>query len=154
MNYFLKELLNNKKRFWIILVVMGVWAAAIVDAFTSAIRPPGLFGGKLMTAIFYATFIGFFILIIYKITKNYVKKKKSMTYNMEADEYEYKRKKEFRRIFEQHPEFNTLCFECRHFDKNVNHCSRDLNNQKVKEFEVGNKKYCLYWEEEIVETDI
>lgn len=150
MNYFLKGLLSGNKNFFWVLGAAAVWVLAIFDLIAN-IRPPGLFNGKLFLVTAVVTVVGglFFLISRYRKDRDTLIKTKVVEEHI-AD-FEPKREQEIREILEKNPGFTTLCYQCNHFNPDLQHCNRnlseDITQQRIKEIDINGRKYCLYWEE-------
>ena len=150
MNYFLKGLLSGNKNFFWVLAVAALWVLAIFDLISN-IRPPGLFNGKLFMVTAVVTVVGVLYLLISRYYKDLDFRKKTKMMEEFIADFEPKREEEIREILETNPGFTTFCYECKHYNPDLEHCSRnlseDITQQRLKEIYVNNRKYCLYWEE-------
>ncbi len=126
---------------------MAIWIAAIFDA----LNPNGLFRGILFkyTAIGSGVGLLFYIFFIFFKEKAVERKEKNVA--EEAAVFEPKREEEIRAILRDNPHFATHCYQCKHFNEDLRHCSKefskDLKTQRVKEVRIGSQSYCLYWEQ-------
>ena len=154
MNYFFSGLRNDTAKFWLLMIVMGVWVVAILDGLTAG----GLAGGKiffwalgLTVAIPVAYAIGLYIF-------QTLKGKKATKFNQAYDVFEARRSVEMRETVRLQPDYSTHCYMCIHFNHDKRYCNRkfsaDVNQQRVKEITLNNKKYCLYYEEPAVPAGV
>jgi len=150
MNYFLKGLLGGNKNFFLVLGAAGVWVLALFDLISN-IRPPGMFNGKLFLVTAVSTGVGTLYYLIRRYYKDLDLRKKTKAVEEHIADFEPKREAEIREILETNPGFTTLCYQCKHFNPDLQHCSRDLSGditrQRIKEVYINGRKYCLYWEE-------
>lgn len=150
MNYFFKGLFSGNKTYYLILAAAAVWVFAIFDLITN-IRPPGLFNGKLFLVTAVATGVGVLYFLISRYKKDRDVRLKTKAVEEHIANFEPKREAEIREILETNPGFNTFCYECKHYNPDLQHCSRDLSDditrQRIKEIYINSRKYCLYWEE-------
>lgn len=151
MNYFLKELTSGNKVYIAALAIMAAWCVAIVDAISFAINPPGLANGWIFKIVLAGTFIGFVIYAIIQFYLDRRKREQTKTVEEDASVFEPMREEQIREILEQNPDFNTHCYQCKHFDHNISGCkkilSKDIGYSRLKEVKINKKKYCLYWDE-------
>ena len=145
MNYFLRGIFTGNKKFFFIAISIGIWGVAFLDGFTN-----GVLNGWFFIITLILSAIGFLTFIFFKYYSDVNKRKKTKAAEAEALEFEPQREAEIRKQIEENPEFVTLCYECRHYDHNHRHCSRnmtlDITKQRLKEIRIGYTKYCLYWE--------
>jgi hypothetical protein len=45
-----------------------------------------------------------------------------------------------------HPDFHTLCNECKHYNQSINDCQRKRDQRLVKDIQISGKIYCASWE--------
>lgn len=151
MNYFLKELSSGNKVYIAAVAIMGAWCVAIVDAISSAIKPPGLANGLIFRIVIAGTFIGFVVFAIVRFILDKKKREQTKTAEEDASVYEPMKEEQIREILEQNPDFNTHCYQCLHYDHKITGCkkllSKDIGYSRLKEVRINNKKYCLYWDE-------
>lgn len=142
MNYWIKYIFKDRN-FLLKLLIPGIGFLLFLDIASYVLDRPGYFH-LWPLRIFVVTGIPFIIKIIYKNfhTLNKIKKVES-----EAPVYEKKRKEEILDIIKSDPEFTTFCYQCVYFNEDKKACRRDRIYERVKEISVGNRKYCLYWEE-------
>ncbi len=130
------------------MMIWAAWLALAFVAFMDLIADSmggSFFGGNFFKVFAIITVIGVIALIIYKaVTEQKTKKQKKVEVE-KAAEFEPRREKEIKRILQKNPGFNTLCYECIHFNQKILHCGRDLEDLRIKEVSIGEKKYCLYW---------
>lgn len=145
MNYFLKGVLTGNKKFFAIAFYLAVCGVAFLDAFTNVAK-----GWWFLTTLV-LSFTGLLIFLFQKYFKDLSKRKKTAMVEEEAAVFEPIREEEIRKLVKNNPEFVTLCYECKHFDHEARHCSRnmtlDITKQRLKEIRIDRTKYCLYWEE-------
>ena len=149
MTYFFKELRSGTLKFWIVMVFAAAWFVALIDMFGAAFGSGGVMGGKWFYAMLIITILAPVAYYAYDFSNRSTRKKKLKAVEQKAALFEPKREKEIRRILEVNPEFVTLCYECIHFNPDLRVCARkfskDVSYQRVKEFKINNKSYCLYW---------
>ncbi len=109
-----------------------------------------IFGGMFVK---YVLIIGFVIglsLIIYKLVND----KKDKALHLDQQNFERKKRIEFREIVRRNPEFKTLCFECDHFKGDIRACGIHMtirNKRALKtRFQYSEHEYCLYWNRQSV----
>ena len=147
MGSFFREIFPFGKKTLVLIIVASMWGAAAIDAFTTAIRPPGLFGGNLTKIVVAGTFLGLIVLFFYKLFSKGLKKKR-IKKQMDNTEYlERNNRIKLEKILTMNKDFLTLCFECRHFNHDMGECSRRLDGLKLADFQFENKTLCLYWQE-------
>ena len=150
MSYFLKGLLSGNKTFFWVLAAAAVWVLALFD-FISDIRPPGLFNGKLFLVTAVVTVVGGLYFLINRYYKDLDFRKKTKSVEKHIADFEPKREEEIREILETNPGFLTLCYQCKHYNPDLEHCSRnlteDITQQRLKEVKINDRQYCLYWKE-------
>ncbi len=131
------------------MAAIAVWVFAIFD-FIFSIAGSGLFNGILFKITAVVTAVALLFFLFYKYFKNKFTQKKIKAVEEHAALFEPKREEEIRRLYEKHPEFATHCYECIHFNPDLKHCSKnlsdDITQQRLKEVQIGNRKFCLYWE--------
>jgi hypothetical protein len=153
MGYFLKELTRGNKTYWIAVCFIAGWTVAIIDAISSAIKPPGLANGYWAKTMFLITFLAFLSYIIYRSVKEKRTKSQIKTSEEDAAAFEPIREEQIRHILEENPSFTTHCYECIHFNPDLKHCSKnlsqDISQQRIKEIKIKGKYYCLYWQESL-----
>jgi hypothetical protein len=151
MSYFLKGLASGNKTYWAAVGILSIWAVAIIDAFTYALKPPGLSNGIVFKIVFLFTALGVVGYLVYKYTTDKKKEKEIKSVEAEAPVFEAEREEEIRRTLQENPGFNTLCYRCIHFNDHLRHCakilSEDIAYKRVKEVRINNRKYCLYFQE-------
>ncbi|MCP5103021.1 MAG: hypothetical protein GY950_06570 [bacterium] len=149
MNYFFRGLLSGNKKFFLLLGLSALWVLALFDLLAS-IRPPGLFNGKLFIVTAVGTAVGLLYFLINRYVKDTTTLKKTKAVEKHAAEFEPMRESEIYEILEKNPGFNTFCYECKHFNPDLQHCSRnlsdDISKQRIKDVYINNRKYCLYFE--------
>jgi hypothetical protein len=45
-----------------------------------------------------------------------------------------------------HPDFHTLCNECKHYNQSINDCQRKRDQRLVKNIQINGKTFCASWE--------
>lgn len=149
MNYFLKELSRGNKVYIAAVVIIAAWFVALIDAISSAIKPPGLANGWIFKLTIAGTFIGFVILAIVQYILNKRNRIQTKTMEEEAAVFEPMRENQIHEILKEDPDFHTHCYQCLHFDHDITGCkkllSKDISYRRLKEIRINNKKYCLYW---------
>jgi hypothetical protein len=149
MNYLLKGLASGNKTYWVAVGIFSVWAVAIIDAFSYALKPPGLSNGLVFKIVFLFTILGVVGYLAYKHITEKKKEEKIKTVEEEAPLFEAEREEEIRRILQENPQFTTHCYQCIHFNDHLRHCaktlSEDIAYKRVKEVRINNRKYCLYF---------
>ncbi len=141
MSYWTKYIFNDKK-FWFKLLIPGIGFLIIIDLFSYLYNPPGYFN---LWSLKLFIIIGIPV-IVKLIHKNFSTLKKIKKVEKEAPVFEKNREKEILDIIKSDPEFTTFCYECIYFNEETSSCKRDRVFERVKEINVGNRKYCLYWE--------
>ena len=51
-----------------------------------------------------------------------------------------------RNMAKLHPDFHTLCHECKHYNQGINDCQKKRDLQLVKDIQIIGKIYCASWE--------
>lgn len=151
MNYFIKGLISGNWKYWAYIGVMVIWLVAVIDIFSTAVNPPGLFNGTWFNVTLIMTFVGPVLYYVFDLLVRTKRGKKIKTVEAKAAWFEPQREKAIRRMVERDPEFVTLCYQCIHFDSHLLACAKQFSNdvayQRVKEITINNRKYCLYWED-------
>ena len=127
------------------LLIPGTGFLLFIDVASNILNPPGYFN-LWPLKIFIVIGIPLIIKIIYK---NFHTLNKMKKVELEAPVFEKKRKEEIFEIIRSDPEFTTFCYQCIYFNEDKKACGRDRIYERVKEISVGNRKYCLYWEEKL-----
>lgn len=146
MNYFLKTLRENTKKFWMFTAWFVAGCFALVDILATAFGG-SIFGGKLFSGFIIVNIAGVIALIIYKAVSQSKKKVLAREVEKEAAFFEPKQEEEIRKKIAENPEFMTLCYKCIHYNQNKLHCSRDMEDERLKQVRINDRKYCLYWVE-------
>lgn len=143
MNYFLHDLIHDRK-FWIIrIVVPAIVGLAVMDFLTYIFGPPGISNFWICRII---AILAILSVIVYGVYL-YITPKKEKKIIEDQAIFEEKREKEFRKIIEADPGFQTFCYTCIHFNQKIKACSLDIKNPRAKEMKLSEKyTYCLYWE--------
>ncbi len=144
MNYFLKGLRDNTKKFWVVAGISGFAAVAIVDVFAAGLGG-SIFELKIFKAFIVFLVLGVIALIIYKVVTEQKARQLDRKAAEEAAIFEPKREAEIRQILAENPGFLTLCYKCIYFNHDKLHCGRDMMDERVKQVSINDRKYCLYW---------
>jgi len=142
-NYWTNYLFKDKN-FLAKLLIPGIGFLLLLDILSYVFNSPGYFN-LWPSKIFAVTGIPIIIRIIYKNFDSLNKIKKT---EREAPVYEKEREQEIREIIRNNPDFTTFCYECIYFNEEKKACRRDRVYERVKEISIGQRKYCLYWEED------
>jgi hypothetical protein len=149
MSYIFNGLVAGTKKFWFYTAAIAVWLFAIFDLIFS-IAGSSLFNGILFKITAAVTAVALLFFLFYRYFKKKDTKKKIKAVEEHAALFEPKREEEIRRLYEKYPEFATHCYECIHFNPHLKHCAKnlsdDITKQRLKEVQIGNRKFCLYWE--------
>lgn len=112
-------------------IMLGTNLAGLV-AFPIVFRVLRLWG--ILTLAFLAITI---LLVKYakhrKLEKQYVRKEKH-------------NEQKIRNMAGLHPDFHTLCNECKHYNQSINDCQRKRDQRLVKNIQINGKTYCASWE--------
>lgn len=146
MNYFFKYIREDNKKFWLFAAWFAFGVIALVDVFAAALGG-SIFKLKMFYGFIIVNLVGVVVLIIYKAAAEHMKKRHEKAVEAQAADFEPKREEEIRRILRENPGFNTLCYECIHYNQEKLHCSRDMRDERIKEVRIDDRKYCLYWQE-------
>jgi|GEM_PF-2137811 len=68
-----------------------------------------------------------------KLEKQYVIKKKH-------------NEQKIRNMARLHPDFHTLCNECKHYNQGIDDCQRKRDQRLVKDIQINGKIFCASWE--------
>lgn len=142
MGYFAKGM--GDPRFWLIFVGLPLIASLnLADLITATLAPPGIFNFWVMRI----TVVGGFFVALLIATRN---SKKLRAQRMEAarqKEFESRSLMDLRRRVEADPEYQTLCFRCRHFDSEKSTCRLEVFNAAARKVRLETPfQYCLYYE--------
>jgi len=123
--------------YWILICLGGGLVLAVADA---------------MANIFHGWFANFFVIAVivsfsYYLYGRYQRTRKRETLRKILPVFEERRTEEFRRMVEADPGFQTLCYQCVHFDHERRGCTLHLHSRKmeIKLHPADRYKYCLYW---------
>ncbi len=144
MNYFLKYLINDK-RMWVKLLIIVMITLSIIDLLSYSFQSPGIFNLWILKI----TLILFSSALLIFAFKGSLKEKKLKKIKSDSKIFERIKEKEIRNIVGKDPDFNTFCFECIYFNSETKGCRRDRIFEPVKEIKIGYKTYCLYWQKNI-----
>lgn len=143
MNYFLHYFIHNRK-FWVVrIVIPAIAALALMDFLTYIFNPPGISNFWICRII---AILAILSVIAYGVYL-YITPKREKKIIEDRAIFEERREKEFRKIIEADPGFQTFCYTCVHFNRKIKACSLDIKNQRAKKMKLSEKyTYCLYWE--------
>lgn len=143
MNYFLHELIHDRK-FWVVRIVFpAIAGVAVMDFLTYVFNPPGISNFWICRII---AILAILSVIAYGVYL-YITPKKVKRITEDQAIFEEKREKEFREIIEVDPGFQTFCYTCEHFNQKIRACSLNIKNPKARNMKLSEKyTYCLYWE--------
>lgn len=143
MNYFLHYFLHDRK-FWVVRIVFpAIVGLAVMDYLTYIFNPPGISNFWICRII---AILAILSVIAYGVYL-YITPKKEKRITEEQTIFEEKREKEFRKIIEENPGFQTFCYTCVHFNQKIRACPLDIKNPKARNMKLSEKyTYCLYWE--------
>lgn len=132
--------------FWLkISVLPTVGALCLLDFLSYMFAAPGYFNLWAIKIVGTLSIVG---VVVYGVIL-YVKPKQFKKLEERQASFEEMRRRELRRRLEREPQIQTLCYECRHFNDEIKHCSLDIVNQRARQvkFRELNEKYsyCLYW---------
>ncbi|MDY0296467.1 MAG: hypothetical protein RB296_04030 [Acidobacteriota bacterium] len=142
MNYFLMGI--KDRRFWLRLIGVPLLAALIfMDILTYARNPPGVFG--LWTV--WLTIFGGGVFALYIAIRDTKRIRADRQEAARQKEFEARRIGELRRILADDPQFQTLCYCCRHYDQEKSTCALEIFNRQARHVNLDTPfRYCLYWE--------
>ena len=83
-----------------------------------------------------------FLVLTVLLLKVMKKKKLGKTLTMKDKQNEQK----IRIMVKMHPDFHTLCHECKQFNSKFNQCQWKIDRRVVKDIQINGKTYCAYWE--------
>lgn len=143
MNYLWYHLTRDPKFWTKIVLIPAVLVLNLFDFLTYMFKPPGLSNLWIFKITAAISILGVIVFGIYL----YVIPKKNKKIRDEQAIFESQRFIELKKIIEENPQYQTFCFECKHFNFEIKACSLDIKNLKAKSVRFGDKhKYCLYWE--------
>lgn len=112
-------------------IIMGTNLAGLI-AFPIIFKVLRLWG--ILTLAFLALSV---LLVTYtkhkKLEKQYVIKEKH-------------NEQKIRNMARLHPDFHTLCHECKHYNQSINDCQKKRDQRLVKNIQINGKTYCASWE--------
>lgn len=143
-SYFWKDFKDPK--FWLkITVIPAVGGLCLLDFLSYVFATPGylnLWAIRIVGGLSIVGVIGYGVFL-------YVKPRRFKKLKERQALFEEMRKRELRRRLEKEPQYQTLCYECRHFNDHLKACSLEIINRRALEvkFRDLNDKYtyCLYW---------
>jgi len=143
MNYFLHDLIHDRK-FWIIrIVIPAIVGLVVMDFLTYVFNPPGISNFWICRII---AILAILSVIAYGVYL-YITPKKEKKIIEDQAIFEERREKEFRKIIEADPGFQTFCYTCIYFNQKIKACPLDIKNRRAKKMKLSEKyTYCLYWE--------
>ena len=142
MGYFEKGV--GDPRFWVIFVGLPfIVTLNLADLFTATLAPPGIFNFWVMRI----TVVGGFLVALFIATRNSKKLRARRLEAARQKNFESRRLEELRRRVAVEPEFQTLCFRCRHFDAEKITCKLEIFNLAARRVRLDTPvQYCLYYE--------
>ncbi len=143
MNYFFKGLRDNSRFFWVIMIWGGAAALAGVDII-STIAGSSPFKLKAFFGFIIANVIGVVLLAVYKGVSEKQDRNRKKDQEDYAAAYEPGQIEKIKKLAED-PNFDTLCYECVHFEPNLLHCTRNIKDETLKQVRINERKYCVYW---------
>jgi len=148
MNYWINYIFKDKSLLPKILIP-GIGFILLLDILSFAFKVPGYFN---LWPLKICIIVGIPILVK-KLYKDFQTQNKTKKVEMEAPIFEKKREEEIREIVKSDPDFTTFCYNCIYFSEEKKACRRDRVFERVKEINIGLRKYCLYWEENKQDPD-
>ncbi|MBN1197285.1 MAG: hypothetical protein JXA62_07755 [Candidatus Aminicenantes bacterium] len=142
MGYFTKGI--GDQRFWLIFVGLPLIAALnLADFLTATLAPPGVFNYWVMRI----TVVGGFLVALLVATRNSKKLRAQRLEAARQKNFESIRLEELRRRVAVEPDFQTLCYRCRHFDREKSTCQLQIFNLAARKVRLDTPfQYCLYYE--------
>jgi len=141
LNYFFEGVFKDG-RFWRNLISFLTVIIALLD------YQYELFGGIVALIVFALVLISLISVGIKTFVVNVNNKNQKVAQNA----FEIKRRLEIREIIKNNSTFQTMCFNCKHFNKKDSNCNItfDIKNKKAfrTKFKDSRFEYCLYWERE------
>ncbi len=142
MNYFIANVFRDWK-WWARIGVAFLGALNLMDILSTMFAYPGYFGLWIVRLTMIGSIGG---LVAYYIFQSRRDKKNSRIEALLpafiAERYVY-----FEKMIAADPKFQTLCYECRHFDSGRRACNLRLHDRKIKiKLDPADAfSYCLYW---------
>jgi hypothetical protein len=147
LNYFFEGVFKDG-RFWRNIV----FSITIIVAFLD--YSYNFFGGILALIVTVLVVISLISVGIKTFVVDINNKNKKVAQNT----FEVKKRLEIRNIIRNNPTFQTMCFNCKHFNRDGNNCNItfDIENKKAfrTRFKDSRFEYCLYWERETILSEI
>ena len=142
MNYFLMGM--KDRRFWLKLIGVPLLATLLfMDILTYTRQPPGIFNLWVVRV----TVVGGFIIALTIAARDTKKLRARRLEAARQKEFEVRRLEELRHRVAAEPDFQTLCFRCRHFEREKSTCRLEIFNLAARRVRLDTLfQYCLYFE--------
>lgn len=151
MNYFFKGLFSGNTKYFIFVGVMALGYVAYIDTMSGAYK------GKVAIFYYIIIFGGLIGTLLFHFFKGKMKEAQTREMELNASLFEPHREKEIRELLLTYPDFKTHCYECIHYNSNLQTCekkiSQSISYKRLKEVKINDKSYCLYWETGIWSDD-
>ncbi len=142
MNYFTRGVFSDPKFWWKIIVIPAIGGLVLMDFLSSMFASPGFFNLWIVKIVGTLSIIG---VIGYGVFL-YAKPKSDKKIEEDQAFVEKMNEERFRKIIQENPHFQTLCYQCLHFDQNHRACGKKVINERALKARLSETfTYCLHW---------
>jgi len=135
----------REPRFWVRVIGLPALAALnIADIMTAILAAPGVF----RLWVVRITLVGGLVFAVSLAVRDTKKQHADRDLAASQKEFETRMMNELRQRVVADPQYQTLCFRCRHFNPETTACGLEILNAAARRVRLDDSqyRYCLYWE--------